>query len=85
LSTLHTFSSEAEPETLEALQEIAAREGREFHAVLGEAIREYVAQKRQQGAKRTVLEAFQESLKDRDELFRSLARSDGGATSERKT
>ena len=73
MGTLRKFSSQAEPEVLDGLQEIAAREGRELQAVLGDAMREYLAQKRQQAPRRNVLEAFQESLKERDELYRSLA------------
>jgi predicted transcriptional regulator len=74
MSTLRKFSSQAEPEILEGLQEIAAQEGRQFQAVLGDAMREYLTRKRQQAPRRNVLEAFQESLKERDELYRSLAK-----------
>ncbi len=74
MSALRKFSSQAEPEVLEALQEIAAREGRQFQAVLGDAMREYLTRKSQQAPRRNVLEAFQESLKERDELYRSLAK-----------
>lgn len=74
MSALRKFSSQAEPEVLEGLQELAAREGRQFQAVLGEAMRDYLTRKRQQAPRRSVLEAFQESLKERDELYRSLAR-----------
>jgi predicted transcriptional regulator len=74
VSTLRKFSSQADPEVLEELQGIATREGRQFQAVLGEAMREYLAQKRQQGPRRNVMEAFQESLKERDELYRALAK-----------
>jgi hypothetical protein len=74
MSALRKFSSQAEPEVLEALQEIAAREGRQFQAVLGDAMREYLSRKHQQSPRRNVLEAFQESLKERDELYRSLAK-----------
>ena len=44
MSTLKKFSSQADPDVLEALQEIAVREGRQFQAVLGDAMREYLAQ-----------------------------------------
>ena len=74
MSVLRKFSSQAEPEVLEGLQEIAAREGRQFQAVLGDAMRDYLARKRQQAPRRNVLEAFQDSLKERDELYRSLAK-----------
>jgi predicted transcriptional regulator len=74
MNALRKFSSQADPEVLEGLQEIAAREGRQFQAVLGEAMREYLAQKRQQAPRRSVLEAFQSSLKERDDLYRLLAK-----------
>jgi predicted transcriptional regulator len=74
MNTLRKFSSQADPEVLEGLQEIATREGRQFQAVLGDAMREYLAQKRQQAPRRNVIEAFRESLKERDELYQSLAK-----------
>jgi len=74
MSALRKFSSQAEPEVLDGLQEIAAREGRQFQAILGEAMREYLARKNQQAARRNVIEAFRESLRERDELYRSLAK-----------
>ncbi|MGQ0429782.1 MAG: hypothetical protein ACT4UQ_07620 [Gammaproteobacteria bacterium] len=74
MSSLRKFSSQAEPEVLKELQRIAAREGRQFQAVLGDAMRAYVAHKRQLSPRRSVLEAFHDSLKERDELYRSLAK-----------
>ncbi len=74
MSGLRKFSSQADPEVLEGLQDVATREGRQFQAVLGDAMREYLTQKRQHAPRRNVLEAFQESLKERDELYRSLAK-----------
>ena len=74
MSTLRKFSSQADPEVLEGLHKIASQEGRQFQAVLGDAMREYLAHKRQQSPRRNVLEAFQDSLRERDELYRSLAK-----------
>ena len=74
MSALRKFSSQAEPEVLEGLQQVAEQEGRQFQSVLGEAMRDYLARKRQQAPRRNVLEAFQQSLKERDELYRSLAK-----------
>jgi len=74
MGSLRKFSSQADPDVLEGLQEIAIREGRQFQAVLGDAMREYLAHKRQQAMRRNVLEAFHESIKERDELYRSLAK-----------
>jgi hypothetical protein len=74
MSALRKFSSQADPEVLEGLQVIATREGRQFQAVLGDAMREYLTRKQQLVPRRDVLEAFKESLKERDELYRSLAK-----------
>jgi len=74
MPALRKFSSQAEPEVLEGLQEIASREGRQFQAVLGEAMREYLARRRQQAPRRNVLEAFDASVRERDALYRSLAK-----------
>jgi predicted transcriptional regulator len=74
MSTLRKFSSQADPEVLQRLQDLATREGRQFQAVLGDAMREYLARNRQDAPRRNVLEAFQESLKERDELYRALAK-----------
>ncbi len=74
MRNLRKFSSQAEPEVLAALQEIAVREGRQLQAVLGDAMREYLARKQQKAPRRNVIEAFQDSLAERDELYRSLAK-----------
>jgi len=74
MSALRKFSSQADPAVLEGLRDIATREGRQFQAVLGDAMREYLTRKQQQAPRKDVLEAFKESLKERDELYRSLAK-----------
>lgn len=74
MATLRKFSSQADPAILDALQEIASSEGRQFQAVLGEAMRDYLARKRQQAPRRNVLEAFDASVRERDELYRTLAK-----------
>jgi len=73
MRALRKFSSQAEPEVLEEFQKIAAREGRQFQAILGDAMREYLDRHRQRDTRRNVLEAFHSSLEERDELYRSLA------------
>jgi hypothetical protein len=71
---MRKFSSQADPKVLQGLQEIASREGRQFQAVLGDAMREYLAARRQQAPRRAVLEAFRDSVAERDALYRSLAK-----------
>lgn len=74
MSGWRKFSSQADPEVLEEMQRLAALEGRQFQSVLGDAMRAYLANQRVQSPRRRVLEAFDESLKAHDELYRSLAK-----------
>ncbi len=74
MRALRKYSSQAEPELLDAMQAIADREGRQLQAVIGEAMRDYLARRQQQQPRRNVLEAFQKSLKERSDLYRKLAR-----------
>ena len=68
------FSSQAAPEILAALRRIADSEGRQFQAVLDEALREYIERKGNGRPRRHVLEAFAESLNEFDSLYRELAK-----------
>ncbi|MFO1467612.1 MAG: hypothetical protein U1F35_14425 [Steroidobacteraceae bacterium] len=74
MTVLRKFSSQADPAVLDELQALAAREGRQFQAVLGEAMRDYLAQRAQQAPRRNVLEAFQDSINERDKLYQALAK-----------
>jgi predicted transcriptional regulator len=74
MRALRKYSSQAEPEVLDAMQAIADQEGRQLQAVIGDALREYLARKQQQQPRRNVIEAFQKSLKERDQLYRKLAK-----------
>ena len=56
------------------MQAVADQEGRQLQAVIGDALREYLARRQQQAPRRNVLEAFQKSLKERDDLYRKLAK-----------
>ena len=74
MKALRKYSSQADPDVLKAMQAIADQEGRQLQAVIGDAMREYLARRHQQAPRRNVLEAFQKSLKERDELYRKLAK-----------
>ncbi len=71
MAALRDFSGQAEPEVLDALEQIAQQEGRQFDAVLGDAIRQYVNLGRE---RLNTLEAFMHSLDEYDELYRQLAK-----------
>jgi predicted transcriptional regulator len=52
------FSSQASPEVLSAFRQLADSEGRQFQALLDEAMRDYLERKSQRQSRRHVLEAF---------------------------
>jgi hypothetical protein len=68
------FSSQAAPEVLAALRQIAESEGRQFQSVLDEALREYIDRRQSRHPRRHVLGAFASSLDEFDPLYRELAR-----------
>lgn len=74
MRTLRKYSSQADPKLLDAMQDIADQEGRQLQAVIGEALQEYLARRQQRPPRRNVLEAFHKSLKERDDLYRKLAK-----------
>ena len=68
------FSSQAAPEVPAALKEIAETQGRQFQAVLDEALRDYIARQQKPRPRRHVMEQFAESLNEYDSLYRDLAK-----------
>lgn len=68
------FSSQAAPEVLSALRQIAESEGRQFQSILDEALRDYIERKEKGRPRRHVLEAFAQSVGEFDELYRELAK-----------
>ena len=68
------FSSQAAPELLAEMREIAATQGRQFQSVLDEALREYVDRQRQQRPRHHVLSTLAESVDEFDRLYRELAK-----------
>jgi len=67
------FSSQTAPEVLASLRHIAKIEGRQFQAVLDEALQENIERKEKGQPRRQVMNAFGQSLKEFDELYRELA------------
>jgi len=68
------FSSQTESEILNALQKIAESEGRSMQAVFDEALREYIERKEKGLPRHHTLDAFSQSLKEFDQLYRELAK-----------
>ena len=72
--TREKFSSQAAPEVLAALRAIAENQGRQFQAVLDEALRDYIDRQQKDRPRRHVMASFASSLEEFDELYRELAK-----------
>jgi hypothetical protein len=67
------FSSQASPELLAAVREIARKEGRHFQAVLEDALREYIENRAQAKPRTSVMAHFQASVERNRRLGEMLA------------
>ncbi len=67
------FATQADPDLLEQVRGIAREEGRQFQAVVEEALREYVDRKRNARPRPEVLAHFEASFERHRELYRRLA------------
>jgi hypothetical protein len=68
------FSSQASPEVLASLRQIAEKQGRQFQAVLDEALRDYIDRQQTLKPRQHVLTAFASSLEEFDSLYKDLAK-----------
>lgn len=66
------FATQANAKVLEALRELASKEGRQIQTLVDEALREYL--ERKQGTGKHVLQAFQNSMLKYDSLYKKLAK-----------
>jgi len=73
-TTREKFSSQAAPEVLAALRQIAESQGRQFQAVLDEAMRDYIDRQQKDRPRRHVVGSFAASLEEFDSLYRELAK-----------
>lgn len=72
--TLQKFSSQARPELLEEVRAIASEEGRQFQAVLDEALAEWVARKRGDALRPEVMGHLKASIARHRRLYEELAK-----------
>lgn len=73
-TTREKFSSQAAPEVLHALRNIAENQGRQFQAVLDDALRDYIDRQQKESPRRHVMAAFASSMDEFDHLYRELAK-----------
>ena len=67
------FSSQAEPELLSKMREVARSEGRHFQAVLEDAMREYLDSKAQTRVRPEVMAHYRASVEKNRRLAELLA------------
>ena len=68
------FSSQASPDVLAGLRQLAASEGRKFQAVLEDALRDYLERQQRDRPRQHVMSAFASSLDEFDALYKDLAK-----------
>ena len=68
------FSSQADPELLAALRELARSDGRRFNAVLEDAMRDYIVTHLEQKPRPSVMAHFQASVEKNRRVGELLAR-----------
>lgn len=71
---LQKFSSQARPELLEEVRAIAAEEGRQFQAVLDEAMTDWVARKKGDVPRPEVIAHLKASMARHRDLYSKLAK-----------
>ena len=67
------FSSQADPQLLAEIKSIAQEEGRQFQAVLEQAMREFIERKRNDKPREHVLAHFRTSIEKNQRLGKLLA------------
>ncbi len=68
------FASQADPDLLAEMRDLAKREGRQFQALVEEAFRDYVARKKGERPRETVMAHFRDSVRRNAELYKRLAK-----------
>ncbi len=67
------FSSQASPDLLQGMREIARKDGRQFQAVLEDAMRDYIASKAQENVRPEVMAHYRASVERNRRLYELLA------------
>jgi hypothetical protein len=68
------FATQLDSDVLESLRRMSADEGRHMQAILDEALREYMENKRTGKARKHVLAALRASMAEHGPLYEALAR-----------
>lgn len=71
---LQKFSSQADPQILKAVKDLAKEEGKQFQALLDEALRDLIEKKKRTNPRKHVIACFQECTDLYAPLFEMLAK-----------
>jgi len=71
---LTKFATQADPEVLDEVRKIAAREGKQLQGVIDEALRDFIEKRKRGRPRPEVLTALGESLAEYEALYRELAK-----------
>ena len=68
------FATQADPDLLATLRQIAGDEGRQLQSLVDEALREYVERKQGKAPRKHVMQALQASMSQFDGLYQELSK-----------
>ena len=68
------FASQMEPDLYEGLKSVAQEDGRQIQAVLEDAVRAYIENRKRPMARHHVLDALEVSMIEHDALYKELAK-----------
>ncbi len=68
------FATQADPEVLAALRQMAGSEGRQLQSLVDEALREYIERKQGNAPRKHVLQALRASMTQFDDLYLELSK-----------
>ncbi len=68
------FATQADPELLAQMRELAKTEGRQFQSLVEEAFRTYLADKQGERPRENVMAHFRNSVRRNAELYKRLAK-----------
>lgn len=74
MTNLQKFASQADTELLAAMRSLAKQEGKQFQALLDEAMRDFLEKKTGNKPRAQVMQALAESVADFDALYKELAK-----------
>jgi hypothetical protein len=68
------FATQADPELLARMRELAKTEGRQFQALVEDAFRDYLAHKQGERPRENVMAHFRDGVRRNAELYKRLAK-----------